>query len=186
MLLRTANLWDIPPYPGYGDKDANVTYAAVGRALSTWEELETNLAVLYARFLGVSPKEATSRSEYANAGTFRGRSNQVREAACLFFVRHSSQHLEGYFDNLISELTKVADRRNDIAHGVVTFWPGGTADLEEALRRMEYMLVPSGYAVKKYGATGDPTYMYSSVELDHFTQVFRLYLSRVESSGHDP
>jgi hypothetical protein len=40
--------WDDPPHPKRGDKKADLTYAAVGRALTQWEYLETKLAELSA------------------------------------------------------------------------------------------------------------------------------------------
>ena len=45
----TLQPWDDRPHPDRGDKNANTTYAAVGRALTQWEYLEAKLAELFSQ-----------------------------------------------------------------------------------------------------------------------------------------
>ena len=49
MVLKP---WDDRPHPKRGDKNANTTYAAVGRALTQWEYLEAKLAELFSQLVG--------------------------------------------------------------------------------------------------------------------------------------
>lgn len=46
------------PWPTIGDRSKEVTYAAVGFAISCWEELEIELCALYAVFVG-QPRAST-------------------------------------------------------------------------------------------------------------------------------
>ena len=48
------NPWDIPPPPSHGDFDEEVLFAAIGRALTEWEKVETACAELFAVFVSVS------------------------------------------------------------------------------------------------------------------------------------
>ena len=48
------NPWDIPPPPSHGDFDEEVLFAAIGRALTEWEKVETVCAELFAVFVSVS------------------------------------------------------------------------------------------------------------------------------------
>jgi hypothetical protein len=44
--------WDRPPPPTQADEDLQVLYAAVGAALSNWEEIESELSHIYALMIG--------------------------------------------------------------------------------------------------------------------------------------
>jgi hypothetical protein len=46
------NPWDRPPFPGKGDDNQDILYAAVGRVISQWEKVELGLSHLYAIFIG--------------------------------------------------------------------------------------------------------------------------------------
>jgi len=176
--------WNIPPIPDHGDVDANLTYAAVGRAMSEWEELELYLARLYAAFTGVTPLKAISTSAYRNAAIFRERARVIEEVAKAYFIKHPNQEIEAEFSNLICEIREFSARRNDIAHGVVKLiWFGDTnaATLDEALIRDEHMPAPATYRDKKFQGDRTPDYLFRSNEIDHFTDHFHnLRLNRVE------
>ena len=45
----SANPWDAPPFPKRGNRSSRVLYEAIGRALTTWELLETYLAKICMR-----------------------------------------------------------------------------------------------------------------------------------------
>src|ERR1700680_2245928 len=132
--------WDIPTFPAHGDANADSTYAAVGRAMSEWEQLELYLARLYAKFLGVPPIEAIARPEYTRVAISRERARVIEDAARAYFIKHPDQTLESTFESLICDARKLAVRRNDIAHGVVRLAWGlsGDTPLSEAQKRGEY------------------------------------------------
>jgi hypothetical protein len=43
-----ANPWDIPPPPVEGDAERDITFTAVGQALTTWEEFELQFSNIFA------------------------------------------------------------------------------------------------------------------------------------------
>jgi Holliday junction resolvase-like predicted endonuclease len=153
--------WDIPPFPDHGDADPNVTFAAVGRAMSEWERLELYLARLYAKFLDIPTIEAIARPEYARVAVSRERARAIEAAAAAYFVRHPNQELDAEFEAMICDARKLATRRNDIAHGVVDLAWGiaGQTHLGDALERDEYMLIPGEYVAKLYGPDRKPAYL---------------------------
>ncbi|MGC2414171.1 MAG: hypothetical protein WA459_15915 [Stellaceae bacterium] len=175
--------WDLPPFPDHGDTNADLTYAAVGRAMSEWEEVELYLARLYAAFLGIPPIEAIARPEYTRVAVARERSRVIEEVAHAYFVRHPDQTLESEFETLICDARNFAARRNDIAHGVVKLAWGQFDDsmLGAALARKEVMLLPGTYMFKKFDDKRMPAYMLSSVEINRFAEHFRAFrFERIE------
>jgi hypothetical protein len=110
------NLWDIPQKPEHGDNSPDLTFAAVGRALSTWERLDLEFAVLYATLLGISPPEAIKLPEYRNENTFLGRVGVIERAFDTYSVKHHDQAIEGDADALFTDAPDLSNRRNDIAH----------------------------------------------------------------------
>jgi hypothetical protein len=157
MSDRIICLWDIPPFPEHGDVSADLTYAAVGRAMSEWEELELYLARLYAKFLKIHPIRAIAVTEYRNAAIFRVRANVIEKAADKYFVSHPDQEREADFQQLLGDIRQLSNRRNDIAHGVVKLWWNHRETFSEAIDRNEYMLTPSTYMDKKFGDTRAPS-----------------------------
>jgi hypothetical protein len=79
--MQNMETWDIPQFPSHGDSNADWTYAAVGRAMSEWEQLELYLARLYAKFLGIPPIEAIARPEYTRVAISRERARVIEDAA---------------------------------------------------------------------------------------------------------
>jgi len=59
--------WDPPPHPKAGDATDETTFAAIGRALSAWENFEISMATLFARFcsnIRFAPPDRIHRGEY--------------------------------------------------------------------------------------------------------------------------
>jgi len=166
--------WDIPSIPAHGDKSATDLFAAIGRALSEWEELELYLARVYAMFLGVPPIKAIEQPEYKNAPTFSMRAKVIEEAAERHFIAHPNQQREGEFQEALCGARKLANRRNDIAHGVARLSWGefGEIPLADALARAEIFLGPARYRAKQFDKLA-PEYLFSSVEVLHFAEQFR-------------
>ena len=171
-----AEPWDLPPKPANGDTTPAVLFAAIGRALSEWEELELYLARLYALFLQVPPIKAIEQPEYKNAPTFSMRAKTIEDAAERYFISHPNQHLEGDFKTVICGARKLANRRNDIAHGVarLTWGEFGEIPLSDAMQRGEIFLGPARYRAKQFDNLA-PEYLFSSAEVLHFAEQFRLW-----------
>jgi len=176
------NPWDIPPFPEHGDPSADLTFAAVGRAMSEWEELELYLARLYGKFLGIPPVKAIALPEYRDVANFHTRSKVIENAATKYFVSHPNQEREGEFEHVLDDIRQLASRRNDIAHGVVKLWWNHEETFSQAVDRNEYMLIPSIYSDKKFGDDREPKYLFRSIEIKQFADHFRRYrLERLET-----
>jgi hypothetical protein len=160
------NPWDIPPFPEHGDPSAELTYAAVGRAMSEWETLELYLARLYAKFLGIPPIQAIAIPGYRDVANFHARAKEIENAATKYFVSHPNQEREGEFKQVLDGIRQLASRRNDIAHGVVTLWWNCKETFSQAVDRNEFMLVPSTYSDKKFGNDREPKYLFRSIEIE--------------------
>jgi hypothetical protein len=182
MALDHMLPWEIPPFPEHGDPSADLTFAAVGRAMSEWEELELYLARLYAKFLNIPPIQAIVVAEYKNAAVFRVRADVIEKAADKYFISRPDQDREADFSQLLADIRQLSSRRNDIAHGVVKLWWNHRETFSEAVDRNEYMLTPSTYMDKKFGDDRAPQYLFRSVEINRFADHFRRYrLEEVEA-----
>jgi hypothetical protein len=144
--------WEIPPLPTHGDENADDTYKAVGRCLSEWESLEHELAHLYSVFVG-QPGEIAALREYGKEQTPKFRRANLAEKAAAFFSRHPDPDLEGKFTAICDCAQKLADRRADIAHGIVRElqWVQQLRHEYEHIQNelFEYALVPADYVNKK-------------------------------------
>src|SRR5260221_13628791 len=75
--------WDRPPLPNQGDSKVELTYLAVGMALSRWEILEDQFPRLFAMFLQGQYMAATR--VYGSIQTSHGRREALRNAADVIF-----------------------------------------------------------------------------------------------------
>ncbi len=173
---KTPKPWDVPPQPKIGDSDREITYAAVGRALSQWELFESNLLQLFVVFVGSGPTALlTAARAYGTIQTFRGRADMIEGAAEVFFLIYKNSDLEKRISDFMDIARNYAARRNEIAHGIVwtTHWAG--------TQKQGSALFPARYASNKnkigsfpLGETGAqvPTHVYSSAEIGMFTSRF--------------
>lgn len=177
------NPWDIPPFPASGDHPASLTYEAVGRALSAWEEIEVSLSHLYGLFSGKNPRTIETYTEYGGETNFAQRSDKLSATALRYFVRRPHQELEAEFDGLIREIRCFSARRNDIAHGIVRAVrvrpssdpppkpiPGALLTIRT---QYEFCLAPPTYTDRKFDADHTPLYLLTSVEISAFERHFR-------------
>ena len=112
-----------------GDDDADTLFAAVGRTITSWEELELQLAVLHSIFIG-TPRTLDALQEYGSRyGTVSPRIVAVERAGATYFIKHCDQAVEGKFKALVQDIHALVLERHRIAHGRVTAMP--THDLSE-------------------------------------------------------
>jgi hypothetical protein len=162
------DFWDTPPFPDFHDRSRELIYMSVGRALSYWERFELDLACLYATFLGIRPTQAISRPEYKSARIFRERANVIDRAGSAFFIALPNQALESETEELLRESRLAANRRNDIAHGVVgDLWSMNAPAIDYV------KLFPSNYKRKDFDDVGSPRYALSSRDINHFSNAFQ-------------
>jgi hypothetical protein len=65
-----SNPWDPQPAPTRGDDSPGLTFEWAGRAISQWEHIEFQLALLYSVFAG-SPNNGKTVQEYGAGRIFR-------------------------------------------------------------------------------------------------------------------
>lgn len=156
-----ADPWNTPPLPDHGDDDIDSTFAGVGRVLSQWESVELELCVLYALF-SRRVDDPVARQEYGKGRIFAERVKPLEDLAEKW-LQH--QALECEFGNLIIAIRHFADRRNDVAHGIVRpiHW---VFPFQQTDYNFQYGLVPPYYDYKRYGLNNLPKYMYIRQMLD--------------------
>jgi hypothetical protein len=116
--------------PNIGEPNPDVLFLSIGRALSQWEMLELNLAILHTIFVG-QPRLIDALQQYGtDNGTVRARLNAVKAAGERFFLIHCDQGSEGEFSSIIKALAAASTERHRIAHGIVT--PVALVDPDDA------------------------------------------------------
>jgi hypothetical protein len=175
-----ANPWDVAPAPNEGDKSEDVTFAAVGRALSNWEYFEGYFSMVFSYLVGAGAESLAAIRAYGTVMASSTRQQMVQSAAEVYFRRNPSTDLENKLRELLKLAEKFTGRRNEIAHGIVQpyFFDKG----EKGLEQRGFVLYPAYYATRRRKFAGDPiehgdvitlTYVYSSIEIDAFGAEFR-------------
>jgi hypothetical protein len=184
-----ANLWDQPPEPKTGDAKEETIFAAIGRALSAWEEFEHSMANLFAQFLRVDTDDLPAVRAYGSVISFQGRASMVSAAAEAYFFENPEPTLQSRVEDLLKLAKGLSARRNEIAHGIVRniqvpgqpiVIPNGP--MFRPLVKWGFGLVPSFYSTNKTslaegetllsGIRRQPKYTYTSHELVSFTAKF--------------
>jgi hypothetical protein len=145
--------WDVPPLPRSGDATQDKTFAYVGFVMTRWESLEFELSRLHSMFLGAFDETEAMRA-YGKGDTFLRRKTILKESAEAQFRTNPNQKREGEFDNLLTEASGYADRRNEIAHGMVFRIDEITLFRKhlkpQLLKREHYALIAPLYASKAH------------------------------------
>src|SRR5262249_38067236 len=137
--------WDIPDAPESGDATNDITFRAVGAALSTWEWFEGNLSLAFSYLLEGDYGNVAAIRAYGSVETFRGRANMIEEAAEVYFKRATDAQLRSSIEQLLKKSRNLCARRNEIAHGIVCpyFIPQNGKN-----ERKGYVLLPAYYATR--------------------------------------
>jgi hypothetical protein len=178
-----ASPWDISPPPTIGDASEDITFAAVGRALTRWEEFEVMFASLFSTLVSTDDNTAAAIRAYGSVITFRGRAEMVRAAAEVHFRLFPNEALWKTFKTFVNQLTGHASpRRNEIAHGVVRPY----LSIVDGNATRTFCLFPPYYAANKNEIERiemrdggiqltwhTAKYVYSSVEINNFAKSFK-------------
>jgi hypothetical protein len=161
--------YHILPVEKFGDKFADQTYMSVGRALSSWETLETAMESLFSILLAANI--FSSARIYGTCVSFTGRIDMINAASEIFFLNHKHKHARiKKFTKVISEFS---NRRNDIAHGYVVRYLG-----DENFEG--HYLLPSAYSTRKHSlGYAVPAYMYNSKQILFYESHFDDLTNRV-------
>jgi hypothetical protein len=156
--------WDVPPTPARGDIHEDAISVAVGRALTSWEYLEEQLAEIFAIFVNADmadPEKAPAVRAYGSVATARARADMLEAAGEAYFYSKPDAGLQTEFEDILRKYRGFAGRRNDIAHGRVA-QNAGTG----------WYLYPGLYNTNKYPLGQPPKYLYSSAEITKFKERF--------------
>jgi hypothetical protein len=165
--------WDAPPFPKRGNHSRRVLYESIGRALSTWEELESTLARLYAAFCGKDQYDTEANHAYGTELNFRNRLTELQRSACRYFIKRPHQDLEGDLAWVVRYATGYSRRRNDVAHGVVRLLHM-VLDPRQGFLSAEpgWCLVPPHFREDKFSSPTLPDYILTSREINRFANAF--------------
>ena len=161
-----------------GDLNVETTFTAIGRALTQWERFEYQLSGLFAVLVGAAENNVLPASRaYGSVVTFNARTAMVKAAADAFFLMYPNVELSARVMRVLKEAGEFAQRRNEIAHGVVkvSHWPftkeTGSAqfpsDYATSKNRLDEQLLSLPAGTRRF-----PTYIYTSVEIGAFEKEF--------------
>jgi hypothetical protein len=171
---KTPKKWAAPAAPERGDDDERGIYAAVGAALTKWEQLEHELGQIFVALIGYGRSVEAQRA-YGAIMANSGRLDMINAALESFFLTRQSDDHKVIRANLIKILADVRDlsaRRNEIAHGIVGIKLGD--DIDE-FTDASFVLAPSFFTYKKrklFVVTESsivgmsPDYEYSSAQIN--------------------
>ena len=198
---KQAQPWDMPPYPKYGDGKDEITFVAIGRALTAWENFEIEMSDLFAKFLGVRSDPLPASRAYGSVLTFRGRADMVQAAADAYFFTTPEPTIAAEVSEVLKQARGFSARRNEIAHGIVRqiqvpsrviFNPKGGGF--QTMKNWGFAVVASDYATNKtklapgqtllHGPQHKPTYTYTSVEIDFFARWFATIGATTTRAAH--
>lgn len=162
--------WDRRPWPAIGDSELDITYAAVGRCLSSWERFEGILSLLFSAFV-VNMERDGARRAYSAVRTFEGRIEMLKAASEAYFHESPNDGWLTSFKTIFKTSKEFAARRNDIAHGVVQYF-NLSSETEFRIPGGGFALFPSYANFKDRSLSNEPDYCYTSVELDYFQKHF--------------
>jgi hypothetical protein len=156
-----------PPLPDHGDDDEDTVFLGVGKVISAWETIEFELSRLYSVFSD-DPDGETMRGYARNI--FSTRLDALIDQASQYFTRRPSQQMEGAFRDLCSLLRRLAQRRNEIAHGFVfNIEPVAAFNIRfvpQARGKPQYAVIAPYYSLKQHDPDGLPAYAYNRAAME--------------------
>lgn len=191
--MPSNNPWDVLPVMPKGDETPEALYRSVGVALTVWERLDEEQAGLFAVLTGARGSAAVAA--YGTVVSPAGRAEMVGAAARS--VLPDKLPLLATILTTVNEIGKLAGRRNDIAHGIVTRFQQQNAPASGApvLMELGHYLVPSASNTRKKLNSGaaaalifDPDrqgpiiiskYGYIAAQVDQYREHFSAYRLRL-------
>ena len=162
-----SNPWDRPPVPRHGDDDQDRTYCGVGRVVSEWETIELELGHLYSLFEGKFGNPGSVR-DYGTSPMFADRVAKLEKAKQRFFGRNPNRELDAEFCEMLERIRQYADRRHDVAHGIVRpiIWAfGSAASSATGDLPFHYCVVAPDYKENRFDENHQPIYAYTWPEM---------------------
>jgi hypothetical protein len=178
------NDWDRRPWPEQGDSDPKEIFAAVGEALSSWENLEGLIATLFAAFVTTDENIAPAKRAYVAARTFEGRKEMLKAASEAFFSSLfkrdvSSEETAAYNElkdgdkKFLTKISSFSPRRNEITHGILDIFYKRLSDDQFQAVPGTVALYPTAASFQNRNLEGIPSYCMTSREIIYFSDKFR-------------
>jgi hypothetical protein len=123
------NPFDRPQTLDRGSDTAEEVWLAVGRALTRWEQAETEIAWVFNALMQPLPAPVATHEPgaraYAAVITFNGRQDMLQAASDAYFNEHfgtepKNHYAQRVLNHLIKISRKLGARRNEIAHALVS------------------------------------------------------------------
>jgi len=170
--------WAPPPcFPNrFGDRRSDSLYAAVGRALTMWDYVETSLMVAARACVPFSEEWDRIEDDFATAHRVADRSKMARRLIEACVSRHPpnvASNIRSLSEQLLGEYRGWADRRNEIAHGCLT--PSRSPDYSHPDAKIvtNYTWTPSHSNIRRWSAiTHEPNYNYVAKDIRTFARGF--------------
>lgn len=188
----TVNPWNAQPEPDVGDASADITFLAVGRALSDWENFEFQFSSIFVACVNATgPGRTAAQRAYGSIVSFSARREMVTTAVKTFLAARHDAAIETDFAKLNNEAKEYGARRNEIAHGIVQPFVGRSDEKTLPDKTWGWALFPPYYNSNKNDllSLGDdtevfsPRYAYSSVEIGVIASGFRDIAPRAAQIG---
>ncbi len=163
-------------WPRKGDKNRKTTFAAVGEALTHWENYEGALALLFSEFVipDLAMDRLAARRAYSSVRTFEARATMVEAAAEAYFQRFPDPKIFDQVDAICKSARNYCSRRNEIAH-----WQVGQHYAENTTETHPVIDNKLGYSLKPPFANSQHVDIFdkakwamTSVEIRYWTQEF--------------
>lgn len=184
--------WEDLPPKDKGETHADTVFVEVGRALSTWESLESVFAMVFAQLSEGSrgdglPTAAGRVYGFVTAGQMR--MHMLLEVAEIYSVYLNRDFDLKHLQRITKHYTNAARSRNNIAHGLVTNWTSSEgADLGYFLGPALY-LTKGNIRVDKWSSSeqGESRpvspawkYCYTSADIAHFRLQYEALQTQVQ------
>lgn len=184
--------WEDLPPKDRGESHADAVFVEVGRALSTWEILESVFAMVFSQLSEGSrgdglPHAAGRVYGFVTAGQMR--MQMLLEVAEIYTVYVNRDFDLKHLQKVMKHYTSAARSRNNIAHGLVTNWTSSDG------AGLGYFLGPSLYLTKgnirvdKWSSSGkgesrpvSPAwkYCYTGADIAHFRGQYEVLQTQVQ------
>ena len=150
------------PRPKQGNENADPIYLAIGRALSSWEATEDNLARLFSHIVNQNKLQMPVMRAYLLIKSARNRKELITETGRTFLEFFPSEEAAHGLKIVSETYQRGSDWRNEIAHGIVA----GHVDFSGSYSG--YYLGPSMTSFKKRDDNFRSKYLYSNKEIGAF------------------
>ena len=153
-----------------GDDSPDNLWRAVGLALTSYEDLEEELAELFRFFI-----ESNSKAALRAYGVSSGRQNLLTEASKEFFNRRNGYISDiDEFNSILKHYSCAASFRNEIAHGIVRNFRLNDSDTAG-----KWFLVAPSYNSRKTRSSTE--YTRSTYKLAEISSTYRYNAENVEN-----